>query len=59
MGHEDAFPEPTLSARCRFSQRTFAGTQGTWREAPKAGTPVLPLLLQLADSLLRERVFAD
>jgi len=26
---------------------------------PKAGTPVLPLLLQLADSLLRERVFAD
>jgi len=34
MGHEDAFPEPALSARCRFSQRTFARTQGTGREAP-------------------------
>ena len=25
MGHEDAFPRPTLSARSRFSQRTFTG----------------------------------
>jgi len=24
LGHEDAFPPPRLSARCRFSQRTFA-----------------------------------
>jgi hypothetical protein len=29
MGHEDAFPRPRLSARCRFSQGTFAGTRAT------------------------------
>ena len=29
MGHEDAFPRPRLSARCRFSQRTFAGHGAT------------------------------
>jgi hypothetical protein len=28
-GHEDAFPRPRLSARCRFSQGTFAGMQAT------------------------------
>jgi len=28
QGHEDAFPRPRLSARCRFSQGTFAGTRG-------------------------------
>jgi len=28
LGHEDAFPRPTLSARCRFSQGTFAGRRG-------------------------------
>ena len=28
MGHEDAFPRPTLSARCRISQRTFGRTRG-------------------------------
>jgi hypothetical protein len=27
-GDEDAFPRPRLSARCRFSQGTFAGTRG-------------------------------
>jgi hypothetical protein len=36
QGHEDAFPEPRLSARCRFSQGTFAGTLGNGRDAPKA-----------------------
>ena len=30
-GHEDAFPRPMLSARCRFSQGTFAGTRGNGR----------------------------
>jgi hypothetical protein len=34
MGHEDALPQPRLSARCWFSQRTFVGTQGNGREAP-------------------------
>src|SRR5258708_35361638 len=35
-GHEDAFPRPRLSARCRFSQGTFAGTWGNGRDAPTA-----------------------
>jgi hypothetical protein len=30
-GHEDAFPRPSVSARCRFSQGTFAGTLGNGR----------------------------
>ena len=34
LGHEDAFPRTTLSARCRFSHGTFAGTRGNRREAP-------------------------
>ena len=34
MGHEDAFPPPRLSARCRFSQETFVGTRGNARDAP-------------------------
>ena len=34
MGHEDAFPTSRLSARCRFSQETFAGTRGNGRDAP-------------------------
>ena len=33
-GHENAFPRPRLSARYRFSQRTFAGTRGNGRDAP-------------------------
>ena len=31
------FPPPRLSGRCRLSQRTFAGTRGNGREAPKIG----------------------
>src|SRR6516225_1734724 len=38
LGHEDAFPRPRLSGRCRFSQVTFARTRGNGRDAPKAGT---------------------
>jgi len=34
MGHEDAFPRPSLSARCRFSQGTFAATWDNGRDAP-------------------------
>jgi len=33
-GHEDAFPRSRLSAGCRFSQGTFAGTRGNGRDAP-------------------------
>jgi len=32
-GHEDAFPRPRPSARCRFSQETFA--RGNGQDAPK------------------------
>jgi hypothetical protein len=35
MGHEERFPSPRLSARCRFSQGTFAGTRVNGRDAPK------------------------
>ena len=38
MGQFDSFPQPRLSARCWFSQRTFVGTQGDGREAPLAVT---------------------
>src|ERR1700747_1619578 len=38
-GHEDAFPRPRLSARCRFSQGTFAGKRGNGRDAPFAVVP--------------------
>jgi hypothetical protein len=34
LGQQDAFPRPRLSARCRFSQGTFAGTRGNGRDAP-------------------------
>ena len=47
------------AGRCRLGEATFVGMGDKEEDAPKAGTPVLPLLLQLADSLLRERVFAD
>jgi len=39
MGHEVAFPPPRLSVRCRFSQRTFAGTRGNGRHAPIPDLP--------------------
>src|SRR5215469_671591 len=35
LGHEDAFPRPRLSVRCRFSQGTFART-GATGETPEA-----------------------
>ena len=35
-GHEDAFPQPRLSAHCWFSQRTFAGARGNGEVAPSA-----------------------
>jgi hypothetical protein len=38
-GHEDAFPPPRLSVRCRFSQGTFAGTRRNGRDAPTLDVP--------------------
>jgi hypothetical protein len=40
VGHEDAFLSPGLSARCRFSQRTFAGMGAKEEDAPIADLPV-------------------
>jgi hypothetical protein len=37
--HEERFPPPRLSARCRFSQGTFAGMRGNGRDAPKPAVP--------------------
>ena len=39
-GHEDAFPPPKLSGRCRFSQETFVGTRVNARDAPLADIDV-------------------
>src|SRR5580704_7387881 len=39
QGHEDAFPPPRLSGRCRFSQGTFAGTRGNGEDAPIPAVP--------------------
>jgi hypothetical protein len=35
-GHEDAFPRPRLSARCRLGKATFGGTHGNEKDAPLA-----------------------
>jgi len=43
MGHEDAFPPPRLSVRCRFSQGTFAGTRGNGRDAPIPAVSCYPI----------------
>jgi hypothetical protein len=37
MGHEDAFPQPRLSARCRFRKKTITGMPRNGRDAPKPG----------------------
>jgi hypothetical protein len=43
VGHQDAFLRPRLSARCRFSQGTFARTRGNGRDAPIADLPAVTL----------------
>ena len=40
VGHGDGFARPTLSARYRFSQETFARTVGQWaRRAGSGNSP--------------------
>jgi hypothetical protein len=41
MGHEDQFPSPRPSDRCRFSQKTFGSPSGNGRGAPSAVIPAL------------------
>src|SRR5580698_1834096 len=53
QGHEDAFPRPRLSARCRFSQGTFAGTRGNGRDALSGRC--YPYSLALAHERMRLR----
>ena len=48
-GHFEPFPPPRLNGRCPFSLPTSAGASGNRKDAPKAGTPALRALLQLAD----------
>jgi hypothetical protein len=36
MGHEDQFPRPRLSVRCKFGQQTLARMQGNGQHAPIA-----------------------
>ena len=39
MGHEERFPSPSLSGRCRLGEATFAGMGDKEEDAPK---PVVP-----------------
>src|SRR5215468_485114 len=41
-GHEDQFPSPMSSDRCRFSQETFARSSDNGRSAPIAVTDGAP-----------------
>jgi hypothetical protein len=54
MGHEDAFPPPRLSGRCRFSQGTFAGTRGNGENAPKPALHVTTLEPQESTEAVRK-----
>ena len=54
MGHEDAFPQPTLSARSRISQRTFARTRGNGQDAPIAVVPAPRLTAALVTRMQTE-----
>jgi hypothetical protein len=40
VGHEDAFPRPRLSARCRFRKETIAGMRRNGRDAPLPAVPL-------------------
>jgi hypothetical protein len=39
MGHEEQFPPPSLSGRCRLGEATFAETCGNGEVAPKPAVP--------------------
>jgi len=34
LGHEERFPRPRPSDRCRFEEETFAGASANGRDAP-------------------------
>jgi hypothetical protein len=36
LGHEDQFPRPSLSGRCRLGEATFAAMGRKEEDAPKA-----------------------
>jgi len=39
LGHEERFPSPSLSGRCRLDEATFAGMGGKEEDAPIPATP--------------------
>ena len=41
MGHEERFPSPSLSGRCRLGEATFAGMRGKEEDAPIPDLPAL------------------
>ena len=41
MGHEERFPSPSLSGRCRLGEATFTGMGGKEEDAPLPDLPVL------------------
>jgi hypothetical protein len=43
MGHEDQFPPPTLSARCRLGEATFARMGGKGEDAPIPDLRLMPM----------------
>jgi hypothetical protein len=42
MGHEERFPSPSLSGRCRLGEATFAGMGGKEEDAPIPAIRVIP-----------------
>ena len=40
-GHEERFPSPSLSGRCRLGEATFAGMGGKEEDAPISDFPAL------------------
>ena len=53
MGHEERFPSPSLSGRCRLGEATFAGMGGKEEDAPKA--VVRPGTIEPLESTLNGR----
>jgi hypothetical protein len=58
-GHEDAFPPPRLSGRCRFSHGTFAGTRGNGEDAPIPAIRVATIGRLEATEAVRKRSRAN
>jgi hypothetical protein len=47
LGHEDQFPRPSLSGRCRLGEATFAAMGRKEEDAPIADFPALARAIQV------------